>query len=196
MECHSILTSKVTFHIYLAYARVGICLPTGGVWHKEFFRWVWAQARRRPDTPGIPKNVSGLVDIPLKRRASGARQWKGLSLGGRHPEARGCRSKRTSTGCQASQNTPDQIRVPTNTADRSVSQPGDIQRLCIHTCLSSFVRPLSNPSIYPSLLVTWTPLGTIHFNTCVCWLEIRVHITRVAIGTFFYVTDRLLKKRS
>ena len=30
--------------------------------------------------------------------------------------------------------------------------------------------------------------GTIHFNTCVCWLEIRVQITRVAIGTFLYLT--------
>ena len=30
--------------------------------------------------------------------------------------------------------------------------------------------------------------STFHFNTCVCWLEIHVRITRVTIGTFFYIT--------
>ena len=30
--------------------------------------------------------------------------------------------------------------------------------------------------------------STIHFNTCVCWLEIHVQITRVAISTFFHIT--------
>ena len=39
-----------------------------------FYRWVRRQGRS-PDTLGIPKNASGPVGIPLKRAASGARQW-------------------------------------------------------------------------------------------------------------------------
>ena len=38
-----------------------------------FLRWVRAQGRS-PNAPGIPKNPSGPVGIPLKRGASGARQ--------------------------------------------------------------------------------------------------------------------------
>ena len=38
-----------------------------------FLRWVRVQSCS-PDAPGIPKNASGTVGIPLKRGASGARQ--------------------------------------------------------------------------------------------------------------------------
>ena len=40
---------------------------------QRFFRLLQAQGRSS-DTPGIPQNASGPVDIPLKK-APGARQW-------------------------------------------------------------------------------------------------------------------------
>ena len=40
--------------------------PTGRMWHKAFLRWVRAQGLN-PDAPGIRKNASGPVGIPLKR---------------------------------------------------------------------------------------------------------------------------------
>ena len=75
------------------------------------------------------------------------------------PKARGCRSRRASTDCQPSQNTPDQIRVPTNSG---VSQPSD----CVYASVSQ-------TSVWPTSSHV-NPSSTIHFNTCVCWLEIRV----------------------
>ena len=50
-------------------------------------------------------------------------------------------------------------------------------RICLSSRLTTFVRPLSNSFIYPPLLVMWTPVAQIHFNTCVCWLEICVRTT-------------------
>ena len=41
------------------------------------------------------------------------------------------------TDYHRNQDSPDQIRVPTNTADRGMSQPRYIQRLCTRTCLST-----------------------------------------------------------
>ena len=40
---------------------------------RTFLRWIRAEDRS-PDTPGIPKTVSGSVDISLKKKASGARR--------------------------------------------------------------------------------------------------------------------------
>ena len=39
--------------------------PTGRVWHKAFLRWVQTQDRS-PHAPGISKNASNPVGIPLK----------------------------------------------------------------------------------------------------------------------------------
>ena len=61
--------------------------------------------------------------------------------------------------------------------------------LRMHASLySSQVKPLTDPFICPPLQSHFNSSSTIHFNTCVCWLEIRVQITRVAICTFFCIT--------
>ena len=55
---------------------IGICLPShqpDECGTRTFFRWVRAQGRS-PDTPGISKNASAPVGIPLKRSASGTRR--------------------------------------------------------------------------------------------------------------------------
>ena len=41
--------------------------PNRRVRNKGFLRWIWAQGRT-PDTADFPKNASGPVGIPLKRR--------------------------------------------------------------------------------------------------------------------------------
>ena len=51
------------------------------------FRWVQAQGHS-PDTPGIPKNVSVPLGIPIKKSTPP----RGLEPGGRLPEAQGCYS--------------------------------------------------------------------------------------------------------
>ena len=65
------------------------------------------------------------------------------------------------------------------------------RQLYLLTCLSS-----RQTSVWPIYISTNSslviPSSIIHFNACVCWLEIRVQITRVAIGTFFYITPPLL----
>ena len=45
-----------------------LCHTPGQVWHKAFFRWVWAQGWS-PDAFGISKNAYGPVGIPLIRGA-------------------------------------------------------------------------------------------------------------------------------
>ena len=116
-----------------------------------FFRWVRAQGRS-PHTPGISKNASGPVGIPLKkgrlrRQAmnltppTGFRTWKTAPL------------RRTSTKCQPSQNTSDHIRVPNNMSDRGMSQLIDIQRLCKRTCLSTNIS--SDYFITHCLVLFW-----------------------------------------
>ena len=45
---------------YLSYVP-----PTGGVWHKDFFKCVRVKGRR-PDTPDSSKNASGPISIPIK----------------------------------------------------------------------------------------------------------------------------------
>ena len=83
---------------------VGICRASNrpgecGTW--PCFRWVQTQ-NRSPDTPGGSKIVSGLVSIPLRCQAINIappkrrRAW----VGGRHPDARGCRSWCTRHECQ------------------------------------------------------------------------------------------------
>ena len=72
----------------------------------------------------------------------------------------------------------DQIRVPTYTADQSVCQPSYAERLCIRTFLSSVVSQTSDWPIYISTTSSHVKSSnTIHFNTCVCQLEICVWTT-------------------
>ena len=55
-----------------------------------------------------------------------------------------------------------------------------------------FCISLVSSVIWPIYISTTSSLvnssSTIHFNTCVCWLEIRVQITQVVIGTLFYIS--------
>ena len=47
--------------------------PNEWIWHKAFLRLVWEQGYNL-DAPGSSKMPRGLIGIPLKRGASGARQ--------------------------------------------------------------------------------------------------------------------------
>ena len=103
--------------------RVGFChsshqLDECGT--SPFFRWVREQYCG-PNMPGqkclglhrhSPKKVPGDKPSPFK---------KGLILGGWPPETWRYGSRCTLTGCQQNQDTPNQIHVLTNMADRSVS---------------------------------------------------------------------------
>ena len=66
---------SVSHHLYLAdwnqaynpYQRYFSSVPPSGrAWHKAFLWWVQTQSRS-PDAPGIPKNATGPVSIPLKQ---------------------------------------------------------------------------------------------------------------------------------
>ena len=87
--------------------------PTGRVWHKAFL----GGSGTNPE----PRHTQRLQKCLRLRGHSSKKKW-GLELGGRPSEARGCWTRRTSTDCHRNQDTPDQIRVPTNTTDRSVSR--------------------------------------------------------------------------
>ena len=69
---------------------------------------------------------------------------------------------------------------------------------CIYTWHStlSHVRLQTNPFYISTISSHVNPSSTFHFKTCVCWWEIRVQTTRVAIGTFFYITQRNQTKPS
>ena len=113
--------------------------PTNGISVSQgLFRWIRAQGRSS-DTPSRSTNVSGFVGIPQKGVPQAlcdkpTPSNEGLSLGETVPwdswmlarpiwmpaYQKPCQT--TSTDWQRNQDTPGQIRVPTNTADRSVSQ--------------------------------------------------------------------------
>ena len=108
-------------------------LATERVWHKPFFDVTGcrALAQLRLVAQNIPKALS--VGIPLKRDALGNKQKTqpfqgGLEPGRQPPETRGCQLRCTSTDCHRNQDTPDQIRVCPNTADRSVKWLGKVNR--------------------------------------------------------------------
>ena len=55
------------------------------------------------------------------------------------------------------------------------------------TLHSSLIRP-----IYISITSShMNSRNTINFSSCICWLEIHVQTTWIAIGTFFYITMTL-----
>ena len=57
-----------------------------------------------------------------------------------------------------------------------------------------FYRPTSFGLIYIYTISSQAnPSCTFHFNFCACWLEIRIQITRVTIGTFFFITTPLFE---
>ena len=59
----------------------------------------------------------------------------------------------------------------------------------LYSRLLSCVRPLTDLFIYPLFLVTETSEAH-YISTLVCWQEIRVQISQVAIGTFFLLHDK------
>ena len=96
-----------------------------------FFWWVQAQGRS-PDVSGCSQNASGPVGILLKRGAIGARRLNPASpsrvtasgFGPLRLEDAGQRAPRPNT--TNNQDTPNQIRVCPNTADRSVKWLGEL----------------------------------------------------------------------
>ena len=95
------LRQKLVFHWPMSFRAISLLLflllllsrfcrylsfvpSIGRVWHRVFFRLVWAQDRS-PDTPSIPQNASGLVGLPFKRGASGVGRWTSLLKGGLGP---------------------------------------------------------------------------------------------------------------
>ena len=123
--------------------KVGICRSSNQpdeCGTKRFFRWSGRRAivQTHPSAPKMPWAPSA---FPQKwaPQAPGDRpspSQEGKSLGKRSPEVRGCWSRRTSTNCHWNRNTPNQIRVLTNAADRSESQPSNSQRL-VHMLYSA-----------------------------------------------------------
>ena len=105
---------------------------------QSLLRWVWAKDHI-PDTPGVSKNAWGPVGIPWKKvpQVPGYKpspSKEDYSLGGRPLEALGCWSD-----CQPRQNTPDQIHVPKNTANRSVKWLDPLA--CVSCLYLSYVPP-------------------------------------------------------
>ena len=128
---------------YLSYA-----LPTGRVRHKAFLDGSRrrAVAQTRLASTKMPR---GPVGIPLKKKKRGA-WWltkplqgevepTGTALwGSRIPVLdTGISVRRPRPTASGTRTTPSQISVPTN---RSVSQPSDVQTLCIRTCLSHWLH--------------------------------------------------------
>ena len=117
--------------------------------------------------PGEHKNASRLVGILLKKGLlrfqkinevlpRRVRAWETPPLRGSRmpvlapptwmPTSRNpCQT--ASTDCYRNQDISDQIRVPTNTADRSVSQPSKAQKLCIRTSFFTFHMGVDKISI-------------------------------------------------
>ena len=97
--------------------------------------WHSPKKRRQTINQASPRRVRGWVTAPRSSRKLFL-SHSTLMSAPRNPY------KTATTDCHRNQDTPGLIRVPTNTADRSVSQPSEAQRLCLCTCwYLSFVPP-------------------------------------------------------
>ena len=110
---------------YLSYVP-----PTGRVRHKALF---YVGRRRRTVAQTRTKCIGSRQAInlasPRPTETRGCRSWRV-----RHEfRLPGIHVRRPRSTAPRNQDTLDQIHVLTNTADRSLSQPSDTQRLCIRT---------------------------------------------------------------
>ena len=158
-----------TMHTHLFL--VSICLPSHQL--DEYDTRTFFGGSGAGPWPGHAWHYQKCLE-PYRHSSKKKRLQGGLEPGGRPPEARGCQSRQASIDCQPNQNTPNHIHVRTNTANRGLSQSSDIQRLCMSILLSS---DLCLTHLCIDHFWSYDPSSTIHFNWCVCWLEIHVQTT-------------------
>ena len=127
---------------------------------KEFRRRIGAQTRSA--APKMPRATSAfpLIGAPQVpgNKPSASKRVRALRDG---PLTLGCHSWWACHECRL-----PGIHVPTNTADRSVSLPSSLR-----DCAAIWHIYISTNSSHVNTS------STIHFNTCICSLEIRVRTT-------------------